>query len=165
MCSRGWRSRSMSAEYPCKAGRMGEGDRDCLPLGKCLSLNSLLLLRKTHINIKKHLRTEANGTDIQFFNWFLEKAHKEAINCGFACRRKFYRLKWYKRGSLPDSVSGIYEVPPSNEKARFHKSWPLIGQKGKGIGNKEKSLSGTGVSACFTLSLLSSSGFCCSVVQ
>ncbi|KAG8130786.1 hypothetical protein E2320_017334 [Naja naja] len=98
----------MSVEYPCKAGRMGEGDRDCFPLGKCLSLNSL---RKTHINIKS---TYVQSQMVQIFSRGKKKTRRN-------------------------------EEPPSNEKARFHKSWPLIGQKGKGIGNKEKSLSGTGV--------------------
>lgn len=41
------------------------------------------------------------------------------------------------------ALAGRQEERRANGRARFHKSWVLIGRQGKGIANKEKSLSGT----------------------
>lgn len=41
------------------------------------------------------------------------------------------------------ALAGRQEERRANRRARFHKSWVLIGRQGKGIANKEKSLSGT----------------------
>lgn len=41
------------------------------------------------------------------------------------------------------TLAGRQEERRANQRARFHKSWLLIGQEGKGTVNKEKSLSGT----------------------
>lgn len=41
------------------------------------------------------------------------------------------------------TLAGRQEERRTNERARFHKSWLPIGREGKGIVNKEKSLSGT----------------------
>lgn len=53
--------------------------------------------------------------------------------CGCACACVFVSL----------TLAGRQEERRTNQRARFHKSWLLIGQEGKGIVNKEKSLSGT----------------------
>lgn len=49
----------------------------------------------------------------------------------------------YVCACLSLTLAGRQEERRANQRARFHKSWLLIGREGQGIVNKEKSLSGS----------------------